>query len=125
MVVGESVARCSKALGALSEGLSSKGTSSVGSCPGCTPSAPISIASFSFSFSLPLDGPTDSPLKEAPSPSRESSTRPLKVQAPRVQVHQQVWALALAWQVFLVVSLVSMLYFFRPLVVLSVSTYCL
>ena len=74
VVVGERAADCSEALSVLSEGLSSKSTSSVGSCRGCTPSAPISSATFSFAFSFPSECLTDSLLMAAPSPSRESST---------------------------------------------------
>ena len=121
VVVGEGVARCSEALGALSEGFSSKGTSSIGSCPGCTPSAPISTAFFSFSFSLPSDGPTDSPLKAAPSPSRESSMRAIKDNegtgssgpgSPAGLGTSAGLAGAVQGAVFSAVSLVSMLYFF-------------
>ena len=78
LAVGEDAAGCSEGLGALSEGLLSKGTSSDGLCapPGCSSSAPISSAS--FSFALPSDDQTDSLLKAAPRPSRESSSSPLK-----------------------------------------------
>ena len=134
VVVGEGAAWWSEALGALSEGLSSKGTSSFGSCRGCAPSATISTASFFFSFSLPSDGPTDSPLKAALSPSRISSTSPLKGTegtgssgpgSPPGLGTGAGLAGATEGAVFSAVSLVSILYFFRPSVVLSVSMYWL
>ena len=95
VTVGEDAAGCSEALGALSEGLSPNGTSSDrwSSPPGSSSLAPMSTAS--FSFALLSEFPTDSPLKAAARPSRDSSSTPLKalkVQAPQLQVHS-VWAL--------------------------------
>ena len=74
LVVGEGTAGCSEALGALSTGLSLKGTSQDGLClpPGFSSSTPMSAASFSFFFSLPSGPPTESALKAAPKPSREN-----------------------------------------------------
>ena len=70
----------SEALGALSTRVSSKGASSDGPypSPGCTSSAPMFTACFSFSFSLPSGPRTDRPLKAALKPCRESSRSPLK-----------------------------------------------
>ena len=80
VVVGEGSAGKSEALGALSTGVSSKGTSSDGPCSsrGYTSSAPMSTACFSFSFSLPSSPRTHRPLKAALKPFRESSPTPLK-----------------------------------------------
>ena len=77
VAVGEGAAEWSESLGALSEGLSSKGTPSGGWCssPGSSSSTPVSTAP--FSFSLP-SGATDSPLKATPKPSSETSPSPLK-----------------------------------------------
>ena len=80
VVVGEGAAGKSEALGALSTPVSSKGASLDGPypSPGCTSSAPMSTACFSFSFSLPSGPRTDQPLKSPLKPSMESSPSPLK-----------------------------------------------
>ena len=120
----------------LSTGLSSKGTSSDGSCPspGSSTSTPISTASFSFSFSLPSGPPPESPLKAAPKPSRESSPSPIKGTegtgssgsgSPAGLGAGAGLAGATEGAVFPAVALVSMLYFFRPSEVLSLSAYWL
>ena len=79
VVVREGTAGWSEALGTLSAGLSSKITSSDGSCLSqrSSSSTPLSTASFSFSFSVPSGPPTESPLKAAPKPCSEWSRGPL------------------------------------------------
>ena len=101
LVVGEGTAGKSEALGALSSGVSSNGDSSDGPypSPGCTSSAPMSTACFPFSSFLPSGPRTDRPLKAAlnlPEKHPSDHLRALKVQAPQVQIRQQVWVLALA-----------------------------
>ena len=80
----------------------------------------MSAASFSFSFSLPSGRPTESPLKAALKPSRESSPSPLRGTAgtgssgsgpPAGLGAGAGLAHATEGAVFLAVSLVSMLYF--------------